>query len=147
MNVQRETRTIPTEPVARGNLRQQVTARLMSGIFLGRFRSGQRLVVQHLAQTYQASPTPVREALVELATFGLVGLLPNRGAVVQPFGPRRSEISQIRRLLEAEATRCASGRIPGGDLAALEEELNRLELLPHDQLWDDRAPSTPSSTA
>jgi DNA-binding GntR family transcriptional regulator len=112
----------------------------MSGIFLGRFRSGQRLVVQQLAQAYQASPTPVREALVELASFGLVDLLPNRGAVVQPFGPQEiGEISQIRRLLEAEATRCACGRVPSGELAALEQELNRLEVLPHDQVWDDRA--------
>jgi DNA-binding GntR family transcriptional regulator len=140
MSPQREAIDLPAEPVARGNLRQQVTARLMAGIFQGRFRSGQRLVVQHLAQAYQASPTPVREALLELASFGLVDLLPNRGAVVQPFGPQEiREISQIRRLLEAEAARCASGRIPTGELAALVQELNRLEVLPHNQVWDDRA--------
>jgi DNA-binding GntR family transcriptional regulator len=131
---------IPAEPVARGNLRQQITSRLMTGIFLGRFQSGQRLIVQGLAEAYDASPTPVREALVELASFGLVDLLPNRGAIVQPFGPAEiREISQIRRLLESEATRCACGRIPADDLTGLEQELRRLEVLPHDQAWDDRA--------
>lgn len=131
---------IPAEPVTRGNLRQQVTARLMTAIFQGRFESGQRLVVQNLASAYQASPTPVREALVELASLGLVELLPNRGAVVQPFGPREvREISEVRRLLEVEATRCACGRIPPAELAELERELRQLGALPPDRSWDHRA--------
>jgi len=137
MSPHRELTGFPAEPVTRGTLRQQVTSRLMTGIFLGRFRSGQRLVVQNLAEAYQASPTPVREALVELASFGLVELLPNRGAVVQPFGPQEiREISQIRRLLEVEATRSACGRLPSAELAAVEQELRRLEVLPRDQAWD-----------
>jgi len=112
----------------------------MTGIFQGRFRSGQRLIVQDVARAYQASPTPVREALVELASLGLVDLLPNRGAVVQPFGPQEiREISRIRRLLEVEAARLASGRIPAGEIRAMEEELHRLGALPHDQAWDESA--------
>jgi DNA-binding GntR family transcriptional regulator len=112
----------------------------MTGIFQGRFRSGQRLVVQGLASAYQASPTPVREALVELANLGLVELLPNRGAVVQPFGPQEiREISHIRRLLEVEATRCACSRIPVDELATLQQELLQLGELPRDQAWDQRA--------
>ena len=101
------------EPVSRGGLRHQVTARLLTAVFLGRFESGQRLVVQHLAETLSVSPTPVRESLVELAAMGIVELLPNRGAVVLPFGPEQvREISQVRRVLEVEADlRCASGRI------------------------------------
>ena len=128
------------EPVSRGCLRQQVSARLMMGIFQGRFRSGQRLVVQDLASAYKASPTPVREALVELASLGLVDLLPNRGAVLLPFGPRETrEISEIRRLLEVEATRRAGGQIPADDLAALERDLLHLAALPHDHAWDRMA--------
>lgn len=140
MGPPRETTDYAAEPVLRGNLRQQVTSRLMTGIFQGRFQSGQRLVVQSLAAAYHASPTPVREALVELASLGLVDLLPNRGAVVQPFGPQEiREISQIRRLLEVEATSCACGRIPIEDLSALEREFLQLEVLPHDQAWDLRS--------
>jgi DNA-binding GntR family transcriptional regulator len=128
---------LPDEPISRGNLRAQVTARLVTGIFAARLRSGQRLIVQHLAKTYEVSPTPVREALVELASLGLVDLLPNRGAMVRPFGPAEvREISQIRRLLETEATRSACGRIPPDELAALDSELKRLEVLPRDQSWD-----------
>jgi DNA-binding GntR family transcriptional regulator len=123
--------------VQRGNLRGQVTARLVTGIFAARLRSGQRLVVQQLAKTFEVSPTPVREALVELASLGLVDLLPNRGAIVRPFGPAEvREISQIRRLLETEATRNACGRIPPDELSALDLELKRLEFLHRDQTWD-----------
>lgn len=130
----------PKEPVSRGNLRQQVAARLMTAIFQGRFRSGQRLVVQDLASAYQASPTPVREALLELASLGLVILLPNRGAIVQPFGPEEiREISEVRRLLEVEATRRACGRIPEEELCNLELELTALGERPADQEWDAQA--------
>ncbi len=140
MGLQPDATEIPAEPVSRGNLRQQVTARLMTAIFQGRFRSGQRLVVQALSQAYDASPTPVREALVELASLGLVTLLPNRGAVVQPFGPQEiHEISEVRRLLEVEAARRASDRIAGEEVRALEQELLSLETLPRDQAWDIRA--------
>jgi DNA-binding GntR family transcriptional regulator len=137
MNLQPGIADLRGEPVSRGNLRAQVTARLVTGIFAGSLRSGQRLVVQHLAKTYEVSPTPVREALVELASLGLVDLLPNRGAIVRPFGPAEvSEISQIRRLLETEATRSACGRIPADELSALDQELRRLEVLPRDRRWD-----------
>jgi DNA-binding GntR family transcriptional regulator len=137
---QQEITDFPAEPVSRGNLRQQVTARLITAIFQGRFRSGQRLVVQTLAHAYQASPTPVREALVELASLGLVDLLPNRGAAVLPFGPEEiREISTIRRLLEVEGARCACGRIADDELATLEQELLQLATRPHDHAWDQRA--------
>jgi DNA-binding GntR family transcriptional regulator len=128
------------EPVLRGGLRAQVTARLVRGIFAGSLYSGQRLIVQHLAKNYDVSPTPVREALVELGSLGLVDLLHNRGAVVRPFGPREvREISQIRGILETEAARCACGRIPPAELSALDVELRRLENLPRDETWDRNA--------
>ena len=125
------------EPVSHGSLRAQVAARLVTGIFAGNLASGQRLVVQHFAKAYHVSPTPVREALVELASLGLVDLLPNRGAVVRPFGPKEvSEISHVRRLLETEAARSACGRIAPEDLAALSQDLKGLEKAPRDQAWD-----------
>src|SRR5260221_9594352 len=70
----------PGDPVVRGNLRQQITSRILSAVFQGRFASGQRLVVQRLAELYEVSPTPLRESLVELGALGIVELLPNRGA-------------------------------------------------------------------
>jgi DNA-binding GntR family transcriptional regulator len=115
------------EQIARGHFRQQVTARILSGVFQGRFRSGQRLVVANLTRMYGVSPTPVRESFVELASLGIVELLPNRGAVVLPFGRDEvRDIVQMRRVLEVEAARCAVGRIAGDELGALERALSHL---------------------
>ena len=114
----------PEEPLIRGTLRHQVTFRILTGVFQERFRSGERLVVQRISQLYEVSPTPVREALVELATLGIVKLLPNRGAVLLPFGPQQiREIGQVRRVLEVEATRCACGQIDPLELVALQKEV------------------------
>lgn len=124
-------------PISRGNLRSQVTSRILKGVFQGRLRSGQRLIVQGLAKAHGVSPTPVREALVELASMGIVDLLPNRGAVVRSFGAQEvEEISEIRRLLEVEATRRSWGRIEPAELDALESDLARLAARAHDQEWD-----------
>jgi DNA-binding GntR family transcriptional regulator len=100
---------------------------MLHAVFDGRFRSGQRLVVQRLADEFGVSPTPIREALVELAGIGVVELLPNRGAVVRPVTWQEvSELCQIRRVLEAEATRSAVGQL---DAAALEELIAELKRL------------------
>jgi DNA-binding GntR family transcriptional regulator len=125
------------EQVSRGSLRQQVTTRILTAVFQGRFRSGQRLVVQRLAELYEVSPTPVRESLVELAGIGIVDLLPNRGAVVRPFRPQEvRDISQVRRVLEVEAVRCACGQVDPKQLADLKRELTRLLRGPRDEQWD-----------
>jgi DNA-binding GntR family transcriptional regulator len=133
------------EAISRGNLRQQVCSKILSAVFQGRFRSGERLIVHHLSELYGVSPTPVRESLVELASFGIVDLLPNRGAIVRPFRSQEvREISQIRRILEVEATRCACGRIDADPLSYLESELVRLQETAPSPSWSQRARATDS---
>jgi DNA-binding GntR family transcriptional regulator len=128
------------DQVGRLSLREQVSDRLLTGIFEKRFASGQRLVVQAISALYGVSPTPVRESLVELAGLGLVDLLPNRGAVVKPFGPQElKDMSQVRRVLEAEAAACACGRIDPSELGALLDELGRLAKQKPDAQRDRRA--------
>ncbi|MGN6370131.1 MAG: GntR family transcriptional regulator [Phycisphaerae bacterium] len=114
--------------ILRTGLREKVTEQLLTSIFEGRFQAGEQLVVQRIAQMLGVSPTPVREALVELAGLGVVKLIPNHGAVVKPF--RREELkemSQVRRVLESEAARCACGRVDAGALKGLHEELMQLD--------------------
>ena len=115
--------------IVRSGLREQVTEHLLAAVFERRLVSGQHLVVQKLSQKLGVSPTPVRESLVELEGLGIVQLSPHRGAVVQPFGPRELEdMSQVRRALESEATRCAFGKIPRASLDALMKELEQLNV-------------------
>lgn len=115
-------------PLARSEgLRSVVAQRLLEAIFSGRLKAGDRLIVMKIAQQMGVSATPIREALVELASIGLIEVLPNRGAVCRPFGPRElREIYQIRRILEAEATRTACGNLPKETLRDLRISMARL---------------------
>lgn len=102
------------KPLTRNEgLRDNVARHLLIAIFSGTIKSGDRLVAQTLAKQFGVSATPVREALVELASIGLIQNLPNRGAVCMPFGVRElREIYHLRRILEVEAARLACGRLP-----------------------------------
>jgi DNA-binding GntR family transcriptional regulator len=128
------------EPLARTGLREQVTHRILMSVFEGRFHSGERLVVSRLSELFHVSPTPVRESLVELAGLGIVDLLPNRGAVVRPFGPPQlREMSQVRRILEVEAVRCACGNMTASDIKFFQNEFHELDKAPVNAQRDTRA--------
>lgn len=110
-----------------GALRHQIMQQLLRAIFQRQLPAGTRLTVLKLASRFGTSSTPVREALVELAGIGVVDFIHNRGAVVAPFGPKElQEIYQIRRVLEAEATRSACGNIPLAQLESLRKQFQQL---------------------
>jgi DNA-binding GntR family transcriptional regulator len=118
----------PLRPKA---LREIVFETLLYAIVHGEIKSGDWLNHQHLAERFQVSATPVREALQNLASFGIVENQHNRGTVVRPFGPKQVEdIFYVRALLEAEATRLACGEI---NLIRLDEIKSKTsELLSHE---------------
>ena len=109
------------------NLRDDITQQLLADILQQSIRPGDRLVAQRLAKQLGVSATPLREALVELASVGMIEFLPNRGAVCLPFGARElREIYDLRRVFEVEATRLACGRLPVSALRELRCGLDSL---------------------
>ncbi|WP_437185290.1 GntR family transcriptional regulator [Planctomicrobium sp. SH668] len=119
-----------------GSRRQRVVREILVGLFTGRFEVGQRMRVESLAEQFEVSATPVREALVELAGVGIVDLQPNRGAVLRPFGAEEiKQIVQVRRILECEAVRTSCDRFAPYELASLEQELLALNDAPRDAVW------------
>lgn len=130
------------EPVTRGGgLPSVVVSRVIAAVLEGKLTEGDRLVAQKLAGQLGVSATPVREALVSLADIGIVQLLPNRGAVCRPFGPRQlREIYQVRRILEAEAVRCACDQLDEAELTELRRAMAALLERDHvDAAWSERA--------
>jgi DNA-binding GntR family transcriptional regulator len=124
---------------SRGALRHEVVKRLLAEIFRGDLPAGTRLIVQKLAVRFGISSTPVREALVELESVGMVRFVHNRGAVVKPFGPAElREVFLIRRILETEAARAACGRIDPEALQQLRSEMAALVALGGASQWADR---------
>jgi DNA-binding GntR family transcriptional regulator len=113
--------------VARNALRHDVVVQLLEHIFQGVLPTGTQLVIRKLAVQMGISATPIREALVELESIGVVQFAHNRGAIVKPFGPQQlREIYHLRRILESEAARCACGHIPPQDLQDLKRNMRKL---------------------
>ncbi len=86
---------------------------------------------QQLATEIGVSRTPVREALLILASEGLVQMLPKRGAYVSPLSGREiGELIELRRLLESYACERAVAlghqpHITMTEILAQQEELTR----------------------
>jgi DNA-binding GntR family transcriptional regulator len=72
-----------------------VAASLREAILDGRLEPGEVLVERKLAELLGVSKTPVREALIALASTGLVTVNASRGAVV-----RRLSVSDVREIYE-----------------------------------------------
>ncbi|MBO0345342.1 GntR family transcriptional regulator [Roseibium sp. CAU 1637] len=85
---------------------------LEDDIATGALPIGTRLDEVKLAQRFGVSRTPIREALIELATAGLVEQKPRRGAFVREIGiPRLIEMFEVMADLEATCGRLAARRI------------------------------------
>lgn len=114
----------PDTPFDHGLRRQSVVQAVLTDIFHGHLRAGQRLVTDALANRFGVSHTPIREALVELRGMGVVDLLPNRGAVVRTVTARNvREVCQVRKVLECEAVRGAARRAARGEVEALARDI------------------------
>jgi DNA-binding GntR family transcriptional regulator len=79
-----------------------------------------RLDESELAQQFGVSRTPLREALIQLSSMGVVSIRPRRGAVVADVTPQRLlEMFEVMAELEAMCARLAARRMSKAD----EEEL------------------------
>src|SRR5215204_3257914 len=78
----------------------------------------QRSILEgQLAERLGLSRTPVRQAVTMLEVEGLVGIAPNKGAVVCSFSIEDVwDIYDLRAVLEGHAARRAAARIRAGEL-------------------------------
>ena len=89
-------------------------------IFDGTFADGDRLDEVQLAERFDVSRTPVREALQKLALSKLVEAIPRRGVFVRQPGPvELLEMFEVMAGLEAICARLAATRITDAALADL----------------------------
>ena len=101
---------------------QRLKRALEHDIVSQHFKPGDRLDESGLAERFQTSRTPVREALRLLAASGLVELRPRRGAVVARLGLQDViEMFEVMGELEGMCGRLAAIRASGEELTTLEE--------------------------
>lgn len=90
---------------------------MLEMILFGFFERGSRLYPQHLAAQFQVSLTPVREALMRLATEGYIEATPRRGFHVRvPSAKQVVDLWQARLALELTAGEILINRLAAGEL-------------------------------
>lgn len=98
----------------------EIAAKIRARIMSGDIPIGAQLRQAELASDFGVSRTPVREALRQLQTGGLIDVVPNRGAVVRVPAPWEvREAYEVRAELEALAAARSVSRISRADLDRL----------------------------
>jgi len=91
-------------------------------IVTGKYLPGMRLDETELATEFLVSRTPVREALIQLAFYGLIEMRPRRGAIVTELSHQRLyEMFEVMAELEGMSARLAARRHTETDLIAIQE--------------------------
>ena len=107
---------------------EYVRESLRVAILRGSIAGGTRLVQADIASELGVSTTPVREALRDLASEGLIELDAHRGAVVKKFQyDELVEIHALTKLLEPEAMRLAAQAADPAVVAKAEPLANTME--------------------
>jgi len=92
-------------PLPRAPLSQQIRDQILSRIMRGELSPGNRLIELKIAAEFSTSQAPVREALRELETMGVIETLPNKGARIRIItNEELCQLYDVRAQLESYAT-------------------------------------------
>lgn len=98
----------------------EIYERLKEMAVLYRIRPGQRVNELELAERFDVSRTPIREALNRLVAENLLVFVPNRGFFVRELdGKDVFDLFELRRSIEATAVRLACERASDNDIKTL----------------------------
>lgn len=132
--------TVPDSAIPRQSLTSAVADKLRDQIIRGEIPEGAQLRQDAIANQYQVSRIPVREALRQLDAEGLIAIVPNRGAIVPALSPSDiEELFSIRALLEPEVLKLSIPHLTESDFseaeAVLRKYVNELRRDDHVSLW------------
>ncbi|HEY9657170.1 MAG TPA: GntR family transcriptional regulator [Allocoleopsis sp.] len=115
-----------------------VTEYLRQAILLGRLPGGTRLLQTELAEALNVSATPVREALRELSTQGLIEFDAFKGATVRmPTLSLLEEIYEMRSVLIPLSVKKGIDRITQQQIKSAEALLDQMEATSNHEEWVD----------
>jgi DNA-binding GntR family transcriptional regulator len=114
-------------PLKRENLRDSVKRAIRSAIISGEMEPGQVYSAPTLGETFGVSPTPVREAMLDLVREGLVISLPNKGfRVTEVSESDLDDVAQLRLLIEPPMVHQVVGAIDPAGIDRLRESAQRI---------------------
>jgi DNA-binding GntR family transcriptional regulator len=121
-------------------MRDDIADLIRNDIIHLRFRPGDPLSENRLAEEFQVSRTPIREALRRLSLEGLVTITPNHGARVADINLRDfRELIEFRIILERGLARLIARNATASDIAdmkQLNEKIQREKTDDLDRLTD-----------
>lgn len=107
---------------------EQVANVLREAIANGSLEAGTALRQDDLAEQFGFSRMPIRDALRQLETEGIVSIHPTKGAhVARMDSAEISEIYALRELLESEALRLSIPNLAGAKLDEAEQVLDQID--------------------
>jgi DNA-binding GntR family transcriptional regulator len=109
------------------SITSQLIVRLRDRILAGDYPPGSALRQDTLAAEFGISKIPVREALVQLQSEGLVSIYPNRGFQVRPLiASELEEVFSLRLQIEPAAAAAGSKLAEAADKLSSRQALDRL---------------------
>ncbi len=115
-------------PLRGTSLHDGVAARLRALVFDGQLQPGAWIDEKALAEQWQVSRTPLREALKVLAAEGLVDLVPQRGCRVIELSEQDADaLFPVMALLEGRCAHEAAAKAGPEDLRTLRRLHDELE--------------------
>lgn len=116
-----------------GTAQSQAYLYIREQIQSGRFAGGDRVKPEDIAAVLGISRMPVREAIRQLDTEGLLTIRPNRGAIVTVLSPDHlAELFEMRAVLEGLCARSAARRFDDDAFDELTLLLNRMNRAEND---------------
>lgn len=119
------------------SITSQIARALAQRIVTGALAPGVPIRQDRIAEEFQASHVPVREAFRKLEAQGLVVSEPRRGVRVAPLDPAAiMEISEMRAAMETLALRHAIPNLTEDDLSVAAAALTEGEASPDITVWE-----------
>ncbi len=109
-------------------LSSDLFTKLQEDILTGKLGNGEKLTEMKICNEYGVSRTPVREALRQLESDGLIETIPNRGAFVVGLSQQDlNDIYILRAMGEVQAVRWGIERITDEEMEELNETFEFME--------------------
>jgi len=129
---------LPSVPVYRAHT-DWVVLRILGGVHNGEFLPDQRLSEQNLAQRFDVSRAPVRDALHRLEQIGVVERRLPRGSYVRRWTDAdRTEVLALLDALILLSVQLSVGRLTPDDFAKLEQIIEESKQLADSDAQEDR---------
>jgi DNA-binding GntR family transcriptional regulator len=110
--------------------REHILGILRESIYSGLLPPGSKLVESQLANQFETSRTPIREAILQLESEGLIKILPNKGAVVNIFSiDEIEEIYLIFGSLSGTAASLSVQLVSDDDIEKMETCIVKMEAI------------------